>query len=55
MLGASLHPTISWENSFFQVKSEQIKFLHVKKIWNLSLFFEQDFNDKVDSFFRISC
>ena len=31
---------------FFHVKSEKIKFLHVKNIWDLSLFLEQDLSDK---------
>ena len=30
----------------FHVKSENRKFLHVKNIWNLSLFVEQDISDK---------
>ena len=31
---------------FSHVKSEHIKFLHVKNIWDLSLFIEQDISDK---------
>ena len=31
---------------FFQVKSENIKFLHVKNIWDLSVFIEQAISDK---------
>ena len=37
---------------FSHVKSEHIKFLHVKNIWDLSLFIEHDISlKKVDSFF----
>ena len=33
-------------NFFFDVKSENIKFLHMKNIWGLRLFIEQDISDK---------
>ena len=40
-------PTISWSKIFFfHVKSENIKFLHVKNIWDLSLFIEEDISYK---------
>ena len=31
---------------FFHVILENIKFLHVKNIWGMSLFIEQDISDK---------
>ena len=38
--------------SLFHAKSENIKVLHVKNIWDLSSFIEQDISDnKVDHFF----
>ena len=39
-------PTISWSKFFFQVKSENIQFFHVKNILDLSLFIEQEISDK---------
>ena len=34
------------QKNFFHVISENITFLHVKNIWDLSLFIEQDISDK---------
>ena len=46
--GAALPPppTISWSKIFFHVKLKNIKFLHLKNIWDLSVFIEQDISDK---------
>ena len=33
-------------NFFFHLKSETVKFLQVKNIWDLSLFIEQDISDE---------
>ena len=38
--------TISWRKFFFHVKSETVKFLQVKNIWDSSLFIEQDISDE---------
>ena len=34
------------QKSFSHVKSENLKFLHVNKMWDFSLFIEQDISDK---------
>ena len=44
--GASPLTISSSKIIFFQVKSENIKFLHVKNIWDLSVFIEQALSDK---------
>ena len=39
-------PTIFWSKIFFHVNLENIKFLHVNKMWDFSLFIEQNISDK---------
>ena len=44
--GGTIPPNISWSKAFFYVKSENIKFLHMKNMWGFSLFIEEDISDK---------
>ena len=39
-------PTIFEQNIFFLVKSENIHFLYVNKMWDFTLFIEQDICDE---------
>ena len=40
------HPPAPFPHLFFDVKMENIKFLHVNNIWDFSLFVEEDISDK---------
>ena len=40
-------PFIFWSKSFFHIKQESIRFLHVNNKWDFSLFIEEDVSDKI--------
>ena len=44
--GGASRPTLSWSKIFFHLNSENIKFVHVKNMWDFSLFIEQGLSDK---------